>query len=463
MRLFDLFENEYNDLLVIYPGRFHPFHIGHGKVFKYLKQNYKGAQVFIASSGKTDAHKSPFEFNEKKKMMMLAGVDPNAVVQTKVPYVASEITDRFDPDRTVVVYAVSEKDMAEDPRFRFPENGPKLKKDGTPAHVQKWTGIENAKPLREHSYIVTVPTFTFEIQGKPVKSATEIRNMIAKADDEKLMAILQDLYQRQDIPHDVVEIFKKKLGSHTMNENWEEDSLFELLLEADLHRKILAERKLTGGEKRSKEAHFKKLDKHAKSDFVDRYGDEAESIMHAVATKRAKNESIENFNSEDPMNPEVAVSGYGVLTLQSLERMVERDLEQLLTMAKRGNFTNVEYLLKNSPLNAKVEAINTAYDELEQRRKRGGKNARGITKFESVNEDEEETKGFDPRTVNALKKLKVKYPHADNVMAALVSDVEKGQEISAKNDAEHDISIADLEKKVDELMRSLEQLKGSNQ
>ena len=290
MRLFDLVENENKNLVVIYPGRFHPFHIGHGKVFKYLKQNYKGAQVFIASSGKTDTHKSPFTFDEKKKMMMLAGVDPNAVVQTKVPYVATEITDRFDPDTTVVVYAVSEKDMAEDPRFDFPQNGPKLKKNGEPAHVQKWTGMADAKPLRDHSYIVTVPTFTFKIRGESINSATQIRNMIAKADETELTQILQDLYGRSDIPSNVVTIFQRKLQSNVMSENWEEVSLYESLLEAEIYFEILNERKLTGGEKRSKETHFKKLKKH-KSDFVDRYGDEAESIMHAVATKRAKKES----------------------------------------------------------------------------------------------------------------------------------------------------------------------------
>lgn len=52
------------------------------------------------------------------------------------------------------------------------------------------------------------------------------------------------------------------------------------------------ERKLTGGEKRSKEAHYKKLKKH-KGDFIDRYGKEdGEAIMHAIATNRAKGESI---------------------------------------------------------------------------------------------------------------------------------------------------------------------------
>jgi cytidyltransferase-like protein len=70
MRLYDLFENENSNLVVIYPGRFHPFHIGHGKVYQYLKKQFPGAKVYIASSNKTDAHKSPFAFDEKKKMMM---------------------------------------------------------------------------------------------------------------------------------------------------------------------------------------------------------------------------------------------------------------------------------------------------------------------------------------------------------------------------------------------------------
>ena len=51
----------------------------------------------------------------------------------------------------------------------------------------------------------------------------------------------------------------------------------------------IEERKLTGGEKRSKEANFKKL-KKVKGDFKDRYGKDAESVMHAVATNQAKNE-----------------------------------------------------------------------------------------------------------------------------------------------------------------------------
>ena len=86
MKLLELLEDDSRDLVIIYPGRFHPFHIGHGKVYKYLKQKYRNAKVFISTSGKTDGDRSPFTFEEKKKMMMLAGVDSSVIVQSKSPY-----------------------------------------------------------------------------------------------------------------------------------------------------------------------------------------------------------------------------------------------------------------------------------------------------------------------------------------------------------------------------------------
>ena len=50
------------------------------------------------------------------------------------------------------------------------------------------------------------------------------------------------------------------------------------------------ERELTKGEEKTKEKYVKGMKKN-KSDFKDRYGDDAEAVMYATATKRAKNES----------------------------------------------------------------------------------------------------------------------------------------------------------------------------
>jgi hypothetical protein len=141
-----------------------------------------------------------------------------------------EIVEMFDPDKTIVVYAISEKDMENEPRFDF-SSGVKMKKNGEPAHMQKWTGLDTAATVRTHSYIATTPTFPFTIRGAEINSASQIRNMIAKSDDTELNQILQDLYNVTDIPQDVMDVFKRKIGNSTMNENWNEDLSSAFLLE----------------------------------------------------------------------------------------------------------------------------------------------------------------------------------------------------------------------------------------
>jgi len=88
-------------VVAIYPGRFHPFHKGHASVYTYLRNKFD--TVFIATSDKVDPPKSPFSFAEKRQMMIAAGVPASAIVQTKNPYQAQEILQAYDPATTAVV------------------------------------------------------------------------------------------------------------------------------------------------------------------------------------------------------------------------------------------------------------------------------------------------------------------------------------------------------------------------
>jgi len=291
MNLSELLEDGGKDLVIIYPGRFHPFHIGHGKVYKYLKQKYSNAKVFISTSGKVDGDRSPFTFEEKRKMMILAGVSASDIVQTKSPYQSIEIMERFDKDKTVVVFAVSEKDMAEDPRFDF-SNGLKLKKNGEPAYLQKWNNLNDAETFATRGYIATTPTFKFKVRGQEINSASQIRNMIAQSDDTKLTQMLQDLYSITDVPDDIIEIFKRKVGNkETMNENWDEHSFYKFLQESINEENTMKDgilQTLTEGKSPHKKG-TKKYNAHMAAIHAESYDEEFDAKVKQVVESKLKN------------------------------------------------------------------------------------------------------------------------------------------------------------------------------
>lgn len=90
-------------------------------------------------------------------------------------------------------------------------------------------------------------------------------------------------------------------------------------------------------------------------------------------------ENIHKMDPDNPMNPEVAISGYGVLKLKTIEANLVRDLKELAARGERGDWESVEYILKGV-FGAKLSSIIETYKELEQLRSRGGKNSRGIEK-----------------------------------------------------------------------------------
>ena len=189
MFLSNLFESDGRRVLVIYPGRFQPFHKGHAQVYQHLVKTYGGDNVFIVTSNKVELPKSPFSFEDKIKMITATGVSTSKVVQSSQPYRAMEIVQNYDPANTILLFAVSEKDMAEDPRFAFSP-----KKDGSPSYFQPLVSLSQCESLARHAYITTVPTFTFTVCGKPANSASQIREMFKNGDEGTRQQIVTDLY-----------------------------------------------------------------------------------------------------------------------------------------------------------------------------------------------------------------------------------------------------------------------------
>jgi cytidyltransferase-like protein len=135
--------------LVIYPGRFHPFHLGHKASYDWLAQKFGENAVYIVSSDKQNPEDSPFTYEDKTKMATKLGVPAGHIQQVKNPYQATEITAALsDEERanTVLVFAVSAKDAE---RFNFAP-----KKDGSPSYLQPLPEKEKTiKPMTQHGYV----------------------------------------------------------------------------------------------------------------------------------------------------------------------------------------------------------------------------------------------------------------------------------------------------------------------
>lgn len=207
-KLANLFESDGKQVLVIYPGRFQPIHLGHQAVFQKLKEEY-GDNVYIATSDKTDGERSPFSYNDKTVMARAANIPLDKVVQVKSPYSPVEITKLFDPNNTVLIFVVGGKDMELDPRFKFDD-----KKDGTPCYLQPFKDVEASEPMSKHGYVMSAPTVEFELLGAPITSATQVRKLYADSDSSKRSKILHDLYGNDSA--EIRNLFDKKLGHSTV-------------------------------------------------------------------------------------------------------------------------------------------------------------------------------------------------------------------------------------------------------
>lgn len=196
-------------IFVIYPGRFHPFHKGHKSVYDYLSTKYGGSDVYITTTDKVELPKSPFNFEEKATMMSLTGIPLSKIIKVVSNYNVNNLMGQIpiDIDRDSLIFAVSEKDMAEDPRFsKF------TKKDGSPAYLQPLPKkLDRLEPAVKHGYIDTTPTTDFSVLGKPARSASELRKQYVTLTQKEKKLFITDLFGKYS--DEVRQIMDTKLGA----------------------------------------------------------------------------------------------------------------------------------------------------------------------------------------------------------------------------------------------------------
>ena len=192
--------------LVIYPGRFHPFHRGHRASYEYLAKKYGADHVYIATTGVQAPVTSPFTFADKVQMISTLGIPAGHVVKVSNPYQSREITDSIPAEEkanTVLIFALSAKDAE---RFNFAP-----KRDGTPSYLQPMPkNLKQLKPMTKHAYVEIVPTVNFKVRGQDANSASQIREFYIKGNNNDRDQIIADLYG--EAYPELRDIFDDRLG-----------------------------------------------------------------------------------------------------------------------------------------------------------------------------------------------------------------------------------------------------------
>lgn len=131
-------------LVALYPGRFQPFHMGHNEVFQALQNKFGRNNVYIATSNKTDANKSPFNFSDKVQLMNAAGVPTDRILEVASPY---KLPAQFDPAKTVFVVVVGAPDAAR----LAPDT---TKKDGSESYFKTFKSLAECVTADQHGYCI---------------------------------------------------------------------------------------------------------------------------------------------------------------------------------------------------------------------------------------------------------------------------------------------------------------------
>lgn len=190
MNLLEVDKPEVKKTVVVYSGRFQPFHKGHYASYAKLVSKFGADNVYIGTSNDQSGPKSPFSFKEKKEIATkMFGIPSNKFVQIRNPYQPVEILQKFDGQTTQYIAAVGEKDAT---RLQGKYFKPYKNKAGY--------GYD------EIGYVYAVPA-----EQNPI-SGTDVRKWLGATDKEKAKKGFLKAYPKFD-----KEIFKMITGK--LNEN----------------------------------------------------------------------------------------------------------------------------------------------------------------------------------------------------------------------------------------------------
>ena len=185
--------------VVIYGGRFQPFHKGHNDAYQRLCSKFGSSNVYIGTSNDTSGETSPFSFNEKKEIATtMFGIPSSHFIKVNNPYRPNEILKKFDGKTTQYIAAVGDKDAD---RLQGKYFKPYKGKDG-------------------YGYDEIGYTYPIPPEKNPI-SGTQVRRGLGSSDNEKAKKFFLKAYPKYN--RSIFTMIKKKLAEGV--EMFEEDGM----------------------------------------------------------------------------------------------------------------------------------------------------------------------------------------------------------------------------------------------
>ena len=235
--------------VVVYGGRFQPFHSGHYATYSHLVKKFGKDNVYIATSDKVSKPKSPFSFKEKSEMMTrMFKIPKSQIKKVKSPYVPTEILRDYDESTTALIVVVGKKDAN--------RLGGK--------YFEKYDDRTDLDGYGDSGYVYVAPRLS-DLSG------TEVRNNLTSGSEEDKKRFFKKVYPKFD--KTIFDLVTQKLNERIVIpkkvvESWVDNRMNYLLNEATINLGFV-----TSGD----------LKKKRMSSFLDN-----EDIYHTVHKDRAE-------------------------------------------------------------------------------------------------------------------------------------------------------------------------------
>ena len=240
MLIANLFENYVKEdngpeVVVIYPGRFQPFHLGHKEVFTALQNKYGRDNVYIATSNKTEGARSPFNFSDKNVLMNAAGIPDDRIIEVSNPY---KLPDQFNAEKTIYIVVVGSPD-----RNRL--NPDSTKKDGTESYFKTLDNLQGTETADKHGYVIIADErkkqITLGNETVDVSHGTQARAAwnAVRNDPQLRSQFLKQMYGRDDaelgrVLDKIPQAVNENGGYVPMNKKEANDDRFKMALSVDV-------------------------------------------------------------------------------------------------------------------------------------------------------------------------------------------------------------------------------------